>query len=142
MIGLVKPFIANQVDDDPFNIFLRHGYVDFRYAGAQVLVPLLWDLGFTEATIHYLDDEYQEHPSTARLLATYLINLVLILHGVFVDILQSDTLRTSSNTIFEIVKRHKAACKKEPFKLNPDPEFSTHPERVIKRVITERLPVD
>ncbi|KAG6822204.1 hypothetical protein H0H92_014849 [Tricholoma furcatifolium] len=80
-------------------------------------------------------------PSTAKILATYLINLVLILHGVFADILPSDPLR-ASNTVFEVVKRHKAACEKETFKLNSDPEFSTHPERVIKRVITERLPTD
>ncbi|KAG6824529.1 hypothetical protein H0H92_006590, partial [Tricholoma furcatifolium] len=137
MIGLVKPLIENQVDDQSFA-----RYVNFRYAGAQPLVPLLRDLEFREATVNYLYDRYQWHPSMGKLLATYLINLVLILHGVFVDILPSDPPRALSKAVFEVVKPYKAACKKETFKLNSEPEFSTHPERVIKQVVKERLPLD
>ncbi|KAG6824246.1 hypothetical protein H0H92_007556, partial [Tricholoma furcatifolium] len=138
MIGLVKPLIENQVDDQSY----PRRYVNFGNAGAKILVPLLQDFDFGEATINYLFDECQQYPSTAKLLATYLINLVLILHGVFADILPSDPPRALSNTVFEVVKHHKAACKKEALRLDSEPEFSTHPERVIKRVIIERLPAD
>ncbi|KAG6823478.1 hypothetical protein H0H92_010077 [Tricholoma furcatifolium] len=138
MIGLVKPLIENQVDDQSF----PRAYVNFGNTGAKILIPLLRDLEFREVTINYLYDEYEWYPSTAKLLATYLINLVVILHGVFVDILPSDPPRALSNTVFEVLRRHKAACEEEAFRLDSEPEFSTHPERVIKRVIIERLPME
>jgi hypothetical protein len=64
------------------------------------------------------------------------------LHGVFTDTLPSDPPRALSNDVVsEVVKRYKVD--REAFNdIDSDPEFDTHPELVIKRLITKRLPAD
>ncbi|KAG6827995.1 hypothetical protein H0H92_009724 [Tricholoma furcatifolium] len=136
MIGLVKPLIENQVDDPSF----EKKIVDFGETEAQVLVPLLRDFKVRESTIKYLYDNYQRYPSTAKLLATYLINLILILHGVLSDILPSEPPRElSEDVVFKVVESYKTACEEEALDLDSYPKFSTYPEQVIEQVIKERL---
>ncbi|KAG6808764.1 hypothetical protein H0H92_002979, partial [Tricholoma furcatifolium] len=136
MIGLVKHHIENQVDDPSF----EKKIVDFGETEAQVLVPLLRDFKVRESTIKYLYDNYQRYPSTAKLLATYLINLILILHGVLSDILPSEPPRElSEDVVFKVVAHYKAACEERALDLDLYPKFSTYPEQVIEQVIKERL---
>ncbi|KAG6811661.1 hypothetical protein H0H92_006374 [Tricholoma furcatifolium] len=137
MIGLVKPLIENQVDDPSF----EKKIVDFgETVRAQVLLPLLRDFKVRESTIKYLYDNYQRYPSTAKLLATYLINLILILHGVLSDILPSEPPRkVSEDVVFKVVERYKTACEEEALDLDSYPKFSTYPEQVIEQVIKKRL---
>ena len=83
-------------------------------------------------------------PSTAKLLATYIVNLVLILHSVFTDTLLSHSPRVLSNdVVFEVVNRHKMDLKKETLDdIDLVPGFATHPEKVIESAIKRRLPPD
>lgn len=83
-------------------------------------------------------------PSTAKLLATYIINLVLVLHGIFTDTLSSDPPRELSNdVVLEVVQRRKTVLERESLdNIDSAAEFTTHPEEVIKREIGKRLPPD
>ena len=83
-------------------------------------------------------------PSTAKLLATYIVNLVLILHSVFTDILLSHSPRVLSNDgVFEVVNRHKMDLKKDTLDdIDLVPGFTAHPEKVIESAIKRRLPPD
>jgi len=110
----------------------------------QELVSLLQRFRLSSGAIHYLYDGYQQYPSTAKLLATYIVNLVLVLHGIFTDTLPSDPPRELSNdVVLKVVKRHKTVLEKETLDdIDSVAEFATHPEQVIEREIIKRLPPD
>ena len=77
-------------------------------------------------------------PSTAKFLATYIINLVLILHGIFTNLLQSsDPPRALSNDVVDnIFKHHNADL---TMRAPDDNDFATNPEQVIGRIIRKQL---
>ena len=78
-------------------------------------------------------------PSTAKFLATYIINLVLVLHRIFADVLlqSSDPPRVLTNEhVVTALARHNADLTKQA--LN-DSNFATDPEQVIDSVIKKLL---
>ena len=80
-------------------------------------------------------------PSTAKLLATYIVNLVLVLHGIFSKTLPFDPPREISNgVILEVVEQHKTALQENTLDdIDSVAEFATHPEQVIESEIRRRL---
>ncbi|KAF8322430.1 hypothetical protein F5887DRAFT_1028395 [Amanita rubescens] len=124
MIGLVKPLIDDQIDPTrfPTGPVPRFGGTD-----ATVLVPLLERFGFNLPAIQYLYNKYQKYPSTEKFLATYIINLILILHGIFKLLLQfPDPPRALSNSLVLDVY---ANLRKPAL---DDIDFAANPEQVIK----------
>ena len=85
---------------------------------------------------------HKNSPSTAKLLATYIVNLVLVLHGIFTDTLPSDPPRELSNdVVLKVVERHKTVLEKGTLDgIDSVAEFATHPELVIESEIKRRLP--
>ena len=83
----------------------------------------------------------QNSPSTAKLLATYIINLVLVIYRVFADILPADPPRALEDPlVFGVLARHNAHIKEDSLdNIDTALEFTTHPERVIEYVIRKRL---
>jgi hypothetical protein len=77
-------------------------------------------------------------------LATYIVNLVLVLHGIFTDTLPSDPPRKLSNeVVLKVVKHHKIVLEKETlYDIDLIEGFDTHPEQVIESEIRKRLPPD
>jgi len=113
----------------------------FGTGGAKELVSLLERFGLSPGAIHYLYNRYQQYPSTAKLLATYIVNLVLVLHGIFSDTLPSDPPRELSNkVVFEVIKHHKTVLGNKTLDdIDSVAEFTTHPEQVIESEIRKRL---
>jgi len=109
----------------------------FGSLGATALVPLLEKFGFNLPAIRYLYDKYQKYPSTAKFLATYIINLVLILYEVFDVLLQSSEIPRAllNDLVVNVLTRHKADLRKPAL----DDDFATNPEQVIGSVIKKRL---
>jgi hypothetical protein len=68
-------------------------------------------------------------------LATYIINLILILHGIFADLLQlPDPPRVLSNDlVVKVLTRQNANL------AGDDIDFGNNPEKVIDSVIRKRL---
>lgn len=79
--------------------------------------------------------------STAKLLATYTINLVLVMHNIFTTASPSDPPRVlSTNLVSSVLKRHKTYLEKEPLdNIDSAREFTRKPEEVIAAVIRKRL---
>jgi len=77
-------------------------------------------------------------------LATYIVNLVLVLHGIFTDTLPSDPPRELSNgVVLKAVERHKTVIERESLdNIDSVAGFATHPEQVIESEIGKRLPQD
>jgi len=77
-------------------------------------------------------------------LATYIVNLVLILHGIFTYTLPSDSPRElSKDVVLEVVELHKTVLERESLdNIASVSGFTTHPEEVIKREIEKRLSPD
>jgi hypothetical protein len=77
-------------------------------------------------------------------LATYIVNLVLVLHGIFTDTLPSDPPRELSNdVVLKVVQHHKTVLERESLdNIDLVAGFTTHPEQVIEREIGKRLPPD
>jgi len=141
IIGLVKPLIENKGDETSF----RPAYVPvFGTGGAKELVSLLQRFGLSSGAIHYLYDRYQQYPSTAKLLATYIVNLVLVLHGISTDTLPSDPPRELSNdVVLKVVEHHKTVLERESLNdIDSVAGFATHPEQVIESEIGKRLVPD
>ncbi|KAF8350974.1 hypothetical protein F5887DRAFT_935338 [Amanita rubescens] len=125
MIGLVKPLIDDQIDPTRFP---TEPVSSFGSTGAAVLPALLENFGFKPPAIQYLYDKYQKYPSTGKFLATYIINLVLILHGVFKLLLQlPDPPRAlSSNLVLNVYNDLRKSAL-------DDIDFTTNPEQVIRK---------
>lgn len=100
MINLLKPLIDNCVKQTPFATEPVPG---FGSMGATVLVSLREKFKFQPASIQYLYDKYQKFPSTAKILATYIINLVLILHDVFTNVLSEPPRALSNDLVGELI---------------------------------------
>lgn len=117
---------------------------DFGDGGAKDLVSLLQHSGLRSGAIHYLYDKYQPYPSTAKLLATYIVNLILVLHGIFTDSLHSDPPRKLSNDIvLKVIEHHKTVLERESLDdIDSVAGFATHPEQVIESEIERRLSPD
>ncbi|KIM38994.1 hypothetical protein M413DRAFT_233981 [Hebeloma cylindrosporum] len=94
MIDLVKPLIDEQVNHSS----RVPPVLDFGSKNDTVLRPLLEKFAFEPLAIHYLYSKYQKYPSTAKLLATYIINLMLILHDIFTELRSSDLLVRALST--------------------------------------------
>ena len=77
-------------------------------------------------------------------MATYIVNLVLVLHGIFTDTLPSDPPRElSKDVVLKIVEYHKTVLERESLDdIDSVTGFTTHPEKVIEREIVKRLPPD
>jgi hypothetical protein len=77
-------------------------------------------------------------------LATYIVNLVLVLHGIFTDTLPSDPPRELSNdVVLKVVQHHKTVLERESLdNIDLVAGFTTHPEQVIEQEIGKRLPPD
>ena len=83
-------------------------------------------------------------PSTAKFLATYIVNLIVVLHGVFMDILPSDPPRAlSTDVVFNALGLHASDLKTRPLNnIDSVPGFSAHPEKVIASIIKKRLGIN
>ncbi|PPQ85219.1 hypothetical protein CVT25_010089, partial [Psilocybe cyanescens] len=138
LIGFVKPLIDNTLDvtSPPESV------ADFGDAGATQLITLLEKFGLGSRATSYLYDKYQPYPSTAKLLGTYIVNLVLVLHGIFTDTLPVNPPRTLSNDVVTkaIEDRRTALTIHTLDGIDSDAEFNTRPEQVIKKEILKQIP--
>jgi len=109
--------------------------------GLSALVLPLSAIGLSLMAVKYLYDKYQRYPSTAKFLATYIVNLIVILHSVFMNILPSDPPRALSNdVVFNALALHQSDLQTSPLdKIDSVPGFSIHPEKVIASIIKKRL---
>ena len=80
-------------------------------------------------------------PSTAKFLATYIVNLIVVLHGVFMNILPSDPPRAlSTDVVFNALGLHASNLKTRSLNnIASVPGFSARPEKVIASIIKKRL---
>ena len=69
------------------------------------------------------------------------MNLIVVIHGIFMDILRSDPPRALANdVVFNALGRHASDLKITPFSnIDSVPGFSTHSEKVIASTVKERL---
>ena len=69
------------------------------------------------------------------------MNLIVVLHGVFMDILRSDPPRALSNdVVFNALGLHASDLKTSPLdNMDSVPDFPAHPEKVIASILKERL---
>lgn len=139
MIDLVKPLIDEQVNHSS----RVPPVLDFGSKNDTVLRPLLEKFAFEPLAIHYLYSKYQKYPSTAKLLATYIINLMLILHDIFTELRSSDLLvrALSTEIVGSAVKLYKDRTSALVIKelASNDIDFA-NPEQVIRSVILGLLP--
>ncbi|TFK20671.1 hypothetical protein FA15DRAFT_759207 [Coprinopsis marcescibilis] len=70
-----------------------------QVAGATALALPLSAISLGILALRFLYGKYQKYPSTAKFLATYIVNLVVILHGIFLNILPSDPPRALSSSV-------------------------------------------
>ncbi|KAF8814401.1 hypothetical protein BYT27DRAFT_7023311, partial [Phlegmacium glaucopus] len=82
IINLVKPLI--EANADPISSLSC--VQNFGSSGATLLIRLQQGIHLKDSHINYLYNNYQPYPSTAKLLSTYIINLILVLFGLFSDI--------------------------------------------------------
>jgi len=74
----------------------------------------------------------------AKLPATHIINLMLVLHGIFSKTLPFDPPGELSNDdVLEVVEHHRTVLKYET--LDSVTEFATHPEQDIESELRKRL---
>jgi len=145
VIAIVKPIIEDQVNHtsssgDTVSTWASLASI-VEATGATVLLTPLSAIGLSVMAGKYLYDKYQRYPSTAKLLATYIVNLVLILHSIFMDVLPSEPPRALSDAlVFDALARHKADLQTKPLdNIDSTPGFAATPEKVIASVIKERL---
>lgn len=77
-------------------------------------------------------------PSTAKFLATYIVNLVVILHGIFLDILPSDPPRPlSSSVVIDALECRKSSLQTNAFDdINFGSGVVITPERISQAIYT------
>lgn len=99
-------------------------------------IDIPWKAIFLFSLLYY-------SPSTAKLLATYIVNLILVLYGIFADTLPSEPPRELSNgVILEVVEHHKISLRNNSLDdIDQATDFAQHPEWVIQSEISKRLPV-
>ncbi|KAJ3560696.1 hypothetical protein NP233_g10669 [Leucocoprinus birnbaumii] len=109
--------------------------------GLSVLAPSVGAIGLSVLAANYLLDKYQRFPSTAKFLAMYIVNLVVVLHGIFMNILPTDPPRAlTSDFVFDAWDLHRSDLRTRPLDdIDSISGFSTHPERVIAGEIKKRL---
>ncbi|KAJ3556348.1 hypothetical protein NP233_g11999 [Leucocoprinus birnbaumii] len=109
--------------------------------GLSVLAPSVGAIGLSVLAANYLLDKYQRYPSTAKFLAMYIVNLVEILHKIFMTILPTDPPRAlTRNTVFDAWDLHRTDLRTRPLDdIDSISGFSAHPEKVIAGEIKKRL---
>ncbi|KXN81010.1 hypothetical protein AN958_06472 [Leucoagaricus sp. SymC.cos] len=147
MIGLVAPLIDNQTSTSQADsVSTVSDLIDvIEKAGATALVLPLSAISLGVLAIKFLYGKYQRFDSVAKLLATYIVNLILILHGIFMDILPSDPPRALSHSLVaDALTYHKSNLQTNPFDdVNSTSGFAINAERIASVIKTRlRLPQD
>ena len=76
--------------------------------------------------------------STAKFLAMYIVNLIVVLHGVFMECLTLGP--TKGTVVFSALGLHASNLKTRPLNNTGSfSVFSAHPENVIASIIKKRL---
>ncbi|KAF8800662.1 hypothetical protein BYT27DRAFT_7116859, partial [Phlegmacium glaucopus] len=139
MINLVKPLIEANADPTLSSLSCVQ---NFGSSGATLLIRLQRDIHLEDSHIKYLYNNYQPYRSTAKLLSTYIINLILVIFGLFSDILPFEPPRAlSEKAVSSALTRHREDLKINSLNdIDSYREFDNHPEKVIAKVIKGRLP--
>ncbi|PPQ81511.1 hypothetical protein CVT26_010898 [Gymnopilus dilepis] len=138
MIGLVAPLIddqAKQTSSLGDKISNMKDLIELitGVGGTALALPLsAVTLGFV--VLKFIYSKYQRYDWAARVLATYIVNLVLVLHEIFMNILPSDPPRSLSLSI----AADALASLKSDLRTKPLGNISPTPEG-ITQVIKARL---
>ncbi|KIJ95207.1 hypothetical protein K443DRAFT_333538 [Laccaria amethystina LaAM-08-1] len=128
MIGLVAPLIPNQTSSLGDQVSTVSGLISIIQAGGATALALpLSAISLGAIAIKFLYGKYQQYDSTAKVLAAYIVNLVVILHGIFMDILPSDPPRILSDSlVVDALASRKSDLQTNNFKnINSTPEGIT-----------------
>lgn len=133
MISLIAQLIPDQTSSLGDGVSTVSGLISIiRAAGATALALPLSAISLGAIALKFLYGKYQHYDSTAKVLAAYIVNLVVILHGIFMDILPSDPPRSLSYSL--VVDA--LACRKSNLQTNNFKNINSTPDGITRAINT------